>query len=245
MDSEIEGLNSKHLTAGSPEPPKKDNGKIRIYNMRFCPYGQRGLLGLRLKGVPFEVVNINLNQKPEWYLEKKNPLGKVPTIDHDGKIVYESLVCVDYLNENFKTGRKFVPEDSYERAKQRMLTERLTALPSALYPYYRNRNDEAAMKKIEDAFQFYESLLQQDYFAGNQPGYADFMSWPWIERLSAVEIMSEGRLVVNPEKYPKFAAYIERMRTIPEIKTFLLDGPTHAKFLEGVSAGKIEFDNIL
>jgi len=242
---EIEGLNSKHLATGSTEPPKKADGKIRIYSMRFCPYAQRALLGLQLKQVPFEVVNIDLQKKPEWYVEKKNPLGKVPTIDHDGKVIYESLVCVDYLDEAFTTGRKFVSKDPYEHAKQKMLTERLTALPGALYPFYRNQQDPAAIKKVEDAFQLYESLLQKDYFGGDQPGYADFMSWPWVERLNAVELMTDGRVAVTSQKYPKFAAYIERMKSLPEIKAFYLDGATHLKFLKGVVSGNVTYDDIL
>jgi len=243
---EIEGLNSKHLSTGSSEPPKKANGKIRLYNMRFCPYGQRALLGLQLKQVPFEVVNINLTQKPEWYVEKKNPLGKVPTIESEGKVVYESLVVVDYLNEAFSTGRPYKAKDAFEHAKQRMLVERLTVLPSALYPYYRNRQDAEKIKNVENAYQFYESQLQKDYFAGDQPGYADFMAWPWVERLSAVDIISDGQLAVTKEKYPKFAAYIDRMKNLPEIKAFLLDGPTHAKFLNNAFVkGDADYDNIL
>jgi len=241
---EIEGLNSKHLAKGSTEPPKKGS-KIRIYIMRFCPYAQRALLGLQLKQIPFEVVNINLTQKPEWYLEKKNPLGKVPTIEHDGKIIYESLVCVDYLNELFSSGRPYKAKDSFEHAKQRMLTERLTALPSAFYPYYRNRQDPTVIKNLENAFQLYESLLQHDYFSGDQPGYADFMSWPWVERLSALDILSDHQLSVNPEKYPKFVAYIKRMENLPEIKAFLLNGQIHAKFIESVRKGDTDYDNIL
>jgi len=232
MPEQIDGLNSKHLAAGSQEPGKAANGKIRIYNMRFCPYAQRGLLGLRLLQIPFEVVNINLTQKPEWYLEKKNPLGKVPAIEHDGKVIYESLVVVDYLAEKFSSGRQFAPKDPYERARQRMLTERLSALASALYPYYRNQKDQTQIKNVENAFQLYEKLLEKDYFAGDQPGYADFMAWPWVERLTAVEILSNGTLKVDQKKYPKFAAYIERMQALPEIQAFILDGPTHLKFLE-------------
>jgi len=241
---EIEGLNSKHLAKGSTEPPKKANGKIRMYGMRFCPYAQRALLGLQLKQIPFEVVNIHLGDKPEWYLEK-NPLGKVPTLNHDGKIIYESLVCVDYLNEIFSSGRPYKAKDHYEHAKQRMLTERLTALPSAFYPFYRNRQDPTIIKNLENAFQLYESLLQHDYFSGDQPGYADFMSWPWVERLSAIEILSNNQLSVNPEKYPKFVAYIKRMENLPEIKTFLLSGEIHAKFINNVAKGDPDYNNIL
>ena len=37
---------------------------------RFCPYAQRTMLTLLAKGVPFEVVNINLKNKPDWFVEK-------------------------------------------------------------------------------------------------------------------------------------------------------------------------------
>jgi len=242
---EVEGLNSKHLAKGSTEPPKKGHEKVRVYSMRFCPYAQRALLGLQLKQIPYEVVNINLTQKPEWYLEKKNPMGKVPTLEHNGQIVYESLVCVDYLNDIFTSGRLYKEKDAYEHAKQRMLTERLTALPSAFYPYYRNRDDPTVHKNLENAFQLYESLLQHNYFAGDQPGYADFMSWPWVERLSALEILSNNQISVSHEKYPKLVAYIERMKNLPEIKAFLLDGKTHAKFIDSVKNGDTDYDNII
>jgi len=243
MVAEIEGLNSKHYAKGSTEPPKKDD-KIRVYSMRYCPYAQRALLGLHLRQIPFEVVNINLIDKPEWFLEKKNPLGKVPTIEHDGKIVYESLVCVDYVNELFSSGRQYMGKDAYERAKERMLTERLTALPSAFYPLYRNRNDPTLLANLEKAFQLYESLLQHDYFSGSQPGYADFMAWPWVERLSAMEILTDGKISITPAKYPRFAAYIERMKNIPEIKTFLLSGQVHAKFINDYINGQLDYDKV-
>ena len=38
--------------------------------VRFCPYAQRTILTLLAKQVPFEVVNINLKNKPEWFLQQ-------------------------------------------------------------------------------------------------------------------------------------------------------------------------------
>ena len=37
---------------------------------RFCPYAQRTILTLLAKQVPFQVVNINLKNKPEWFLQQ-------------------------------------------------------------------------------------------------------------------------------------------------------------------------------
>jgi len=243
VQNEIVGLNSKHLAKGSAEPPKPAPGRIRLYSMRFCPYVERAVIALELKKIPYEVVNINLQEKPEWYFVT-NPLGKVPALEQDGKIIYESLVCVDYLDETFNTGKSILPKDSYERAKQRMLLERLSGLSTALYQWVFNRQDQTAAGKLTDAIDLYEKLLQQSYFAGEQVGYVDYMAWPWVERLSAVEVVSGGELGVTPSKHPKLAAYIERMKAIPEIKTFLLDGHTHTKFIQSRLDGKVNYDII-
>jgi len=182
-----------------------------------------------------------LAEKPEWYV-KTNPLTKVPSIEHDGKLIYESLVITDYVDDVFKSGKKILPEDAYEKAKQRMLIERLSALSSALYPWYRNSQDPAVVEKLENAYKLYEQLLHHDFFSGNQVGYVDYMIWPWIERLGSVDILSKGQLAVTHEKYPKFAAYIDRMKAVPEIQAFLLDVATHVKFLQSRMEGKPNYD---
>jgi len=237
----IEGLNSTHLAKGSAPPPKLENGKIRLYSMRFCPYVERVMIALELKKIPFEVVNINLENKPEWYLET-NPLAKVPSIEYNGNIIYESLVCVDFLDDVFTSGKRISPTDPYERAKQRMLVERLSGLSSALYHWYQNPTDPKGQEKVITFLALYEKLLHGSYFAGENPGYVDYMTWPWVERLSAIEIMSEGQVAVTTEKYPKLASYIDRMRNRQEIKTFLLDGPILVKFIKSRLEGKVNYD---
>lgn len=42
--------------------------------MRFCPYAQRTILALNAKNVDYEVVNVDLVNKPEWF-PRKSPLG--------------------------------------------------------------------------------------------------------------------------------------------------------------------------
>jgi len=237
----IEGLNSKHLAIGSAPPPKLASGKMRLYSMRFCPYVERVMIALYVKKIPFEVININLQDKPEWYFET-NPLGKVPSLEYDGKIIYESLVCVDYLDETFTTGKPILPKDTFERAKQRMLVERLSVLASGLYGWHRNPLDPTAVGKVTEVLGLYEKLLQGAYFAGANPGYVDYMVWPWVERLSAAEILSESHLSITSDKYPKLAAYIDHMRSLPEIKAFLLSGSTHVKFIKSRLEGKVNYD---
>lgn len=53
--------------AGSEQPPKVE-GRVRLYSMKFCPFAHRVRLALSFKKIPYEIVNINLKAKPEWYL---------------------------------------------------------------------------------------------------------------------------------------------------------------------------------
>lgn len=53
-----------------------------------------------------------------WYV-KLNPNGVVPTLDHDGKIIIESCVILEYLEDLFPEVR-LRPEDPFERAMMRL-----------------------------------------------------------------------------------------------------------------------------
>jgi len=237
----IEGLNTKSFAKGSSFPAY-DGQKVRLYNMRFCPYAQRAFLTLASKNVPFEIVNINLAEKPEWYLKNLNPLGKVPTIQVKDKVVYESMVCAEWVDDEFKGSRQVLPKDTYERAKQKMLVERLSKLSATIYPLYRNLNDETCIKNVHEAIQLHEDLLQNNYFAGNECGFVDYMVWPFLERLEPVAVMTQGKVVVSKEKYPKLAAYMERMKSRSEVKLFYRTPEEHMAFLMSVKDKSPNYD---
>ena len=84
------------MSQGSAKPDI-DNEKIQLYNMRFCPFAERTVLVLLAKNIPFQNINIDLKHKPEWFLE--STFGQVPVILYKGKIVPESLITCDYLDE--------------------------------------------------------------------------------------------------------------------------------------------------
>ena len=74
--------------------------------------------------LPFrhEVININLKNKPEWFFEK-NPFGLVPVLENSqGQLIYESAITCEYLDEVYP-GKKLLPEDPYEKARQKMVFE--------------------------------------------------------------------------------------------------------------------------
>jgi len=50
---------------------------------------------------------------------KLNPNGVVPTLDHDGKIIIESNIIIEYLDDTFPEV-SLKPEDTYQRAMMRL-----------------------------------------------------------------------------------------------------------------------------
>ncbi len=63
--------------------------KLKLISHKLCPYVQRAVISLKEKGVPFERIDIDLDNKPDWFL-KISPLGKVPVLQVGDKVVFES-----------------------------------------------------------------------------------------------------------------------------------------------------------
>lgn len=69
-----------------------------------------------------ETININLKDKPDWFLEK-NPLGLVPTLETPaGEVIYESPITCEYLDEVYPE-KKLMPSSPYGKAQQKMMLE--------------------------------------------------------------------------------------------------------------------------
>jgi len=77
---------------------------------------------------------VNLKEKPDWLFER-NPLGAVPILEHNGRVLYESAICEEFLEEAFPgstTGtHDLLPSCPYDRAKVRLLMLKYDKVSSA------------------------------------------------------------------------------------------------------------------
>src|SRR5262245_9877371 len=71
-----------------------------LYSARACPYAHRTRLVLAEKGLSFELVEIDLANKPAWF-NSVSLYGKVPALEHDGQRIVESAVINEYVDETF------------------------------------------------------------------------------------------------------------------------------------------------
>jgi glutathione S-transferase len=104
-----------------------------LYNAPQSTCSQRVRFVLNAKNLPFEEVKLDLlagdQLKPDYLA--LNPNGVVPTLDHDGAIVIDSSVIVEYLDEVETGGENFTPSDPVARATMRALMRFIDEVPAA------------------------------------------------------------------------------------------------------------------
>uniref|UniRef100_A0A1B6EAL0 Glutathione transferase n=2 Tax=Clastoptera arizonana TaxID=38151 RepID=A0A1B6EAL0_9HEMI len=241
-------MTTKHLSTGSKDPVLQ-KGKIRLYSMRFCPFAERVHLVLAAKKVPHDVVYINLMKKPEWYLEKV-PSGKVPAIVIEDELLYESLIICDFLDEQFPLN-PLHPKDPIKKSKDRLLIESLSKVTVACYklsvsPAVEKQMVEELYLGLDD---FERELVKRGtpYFGGDQIGMADYMIWPWCERLEMINVLSSDQFQFKfpKERFMRLVEWSKAMIEDEAVKSIYLEPHIHAKYLSQKRAGVLDYDNVI
>ena len=104
-----------------------------LYNAPQSTCSQRVRFVLNAKGLPFEERKLDLlagDQLTPEYLAL-NPNGVVPTLDHDGSVVTDSSVIIEYLDEVAPEPARFTPHEPVARAKMRSLMRFIDEMPAA------------------------------------------------------------------------------------------------------------------
>jgi glutathione S-transferase len=103
-----------------------------LYNAPQSTCSQRVRFVLNAKALPFEEVKLDLlagdQLKPDYL--NLNPNGVVPTLDHDGNIVIDSSVIIEYLDE-IAPQKSFTPAEPVARAQMRSLMRFIDEMPAA------------------------------------------------------------------------------------------------------------------
>jgi glutathione S-transferase len=158
--------------------------KLTLISHKLCPYVQRAVIALTEKGVPFERIDIDLANKPDWFL-RISPLGKVPvllvTTSEGEAALFESNVICEYI-EDTQGGAKLHPEDPLQRAQHRAWMEFGSTILSELWGL--ETTGDAAIfetKRLAVAAKFArveEALGAGPFFAGEHFSLVDAVFAP-------------------------------------------------------------------
>ena len=99
---------------------------LELYHFEPAANSMKPLIALSEKGVEFTSRQLNLEgrrweQYSDWFLEI-NPDGQVPVLVHEGRVIIESTVINEYLEDVFPE-TPLRPADPYWRARMRIWTK--------------------------------------------------------------------------------------------------------------------------
>jgi glutathione S-transferase len=180
---------------------------ITLYDADRCPYCARVRIVLAEKGIEYETVAIDLDDRPAWIYEK-NPLGRVPVLEEDAFVLPESAVIDEYLEERYPEPPLW-PADAAERAFGRLLVFRFDQLSK---PYYALRRDEegAGARLGSELAKLNAVLDARPYLSGREFGLADVAYVPWILR-------ARDRMGIDVTSFPALSEWLERLSARPSI----------------------------
>ncbi|XP_078607956.1 glutathione S-transferase omega-1-like [Branchiostoma floridae x Branchiostoma japonicum] len=237
-------LTKKAYKTGSTAPEPPENGVIRLISNRFCPYAHRTRLVLAAKGIDYETVNVCLAKRPEWFFSI-NPLAKVPTLQHDGKVVYESLVCNEYVDRVFP-GRKLLPEEPLEKARIGMLQAIWDAKSGPNFmkvTMTKGEERQKAFEVLKEGLSFFEKHLgtsEAPFFGGEQPGFLDYSIWPWFELIEL--FLTDDDVKLQEAEFPRVFAWQAAMFDRPEVKTCACELSVWTRYVASARAGNPDSD---
>jgi len=167
----------------------------------------RARIALAEKGLEYEVLEIDLSDRPQWIYEK-NPTGRVPVIEEDAWILPESSVILEFLEERYPEP-PLLPPDPADRALARVWIFRHDDFTK---PYYALRREEegAAEKFDEQLAKLEEALSRQAWLTGAEYGLADIAYVPWVLR-------ARDMLGVSLDAFPAVREWLARLEERPAV----------------------------
>ena len=152
---------------------------LTLVSHALCPYVQRAAIVLAEKGVPFERRDVDLRNKPAWFLAL-SPLGKTPVLQVGDDAIFESAVICEFLDETHEP--RLHPASALERALHRSWMEFGSAVLNAIGAFY-NAPDAGTLAaralEIRARFEQIEQVLGAGpYFAGERFSMVDAVFGP-------------------------------------------------------------------
>ncbi len=195
--------------------------KLTLISHHLCPFVQRAAIALLEKEVPFERRNIDLGNKPDWFL-KLSPRGKVPLLLLDDEtVLFESAAIAEYINDI--TGGGLLASEALSRSRQRAWIEFASATIGNIGKLYTARDIDAfdsARAALSDRWRILEDSLEDNldddpYFSGENFSLVDAAFAPVFRYFDVIETLSDIDFFSD---VPKVRAWRNVLATRPSVQ---------------------------
>jgi glutathione S-transferase len=191
--------------------------RLRLISHKLCPYVQRAVIALTEKGVPFERVDVDLANKPDWFLAI-SPLGRTPVLQVGDTAIFESAVILEYLEET--QPRPLHPADPLRRAEHRGWIEFGSTVLSDIAGLY-SAPDEATFKakatQLEARFARLEArVMAAPWFDGEDFSLVDAVFGPVFRYFDVFDEIGDFGILADK---PKLLRWRRSLATRPSVKS--------------------------
>jgi glutathione S-transferase len=198
-----------------------------LYGVNGSPFVRAVQIGLEEKRLPYRIEPMGPgDSKTETHL-KRHPFGRVPAVQHDDFVLYETQAILRYLDD-LQPEPPFQPEDRRQRARMNQIIgiNDWYLFPKAAAPIVFNRivgpvllkapGDEAAIQAAvpmaKTCIVELDRLLgDQPFLAGDRLSIADIMLAPQLDFLAATP---EGKAAIEPTR---LKGWLARMNARPSM----------------------------
>lgn len=203
---------------------------ITVYGTPVSTYVRTVRLLLEEAGAEYNLKDVGIfngeNTSAEYLA--KNPFGKVPTLDVDGEVLYETAAITEYL-DTVVAHNKFSPSEPLSKARMRQIiaiidsyfyspATRTIVIQRLVVPSQGGTTDEEAVKNAvapaKKALEAIESLtVGSPYLLGSELTIADFFLIPIFIYLSNTPEFEE----ITAET-PKLKAWWDKVNNLPNVQ---------------------------
>jgi len=204
--------------------------KLLIYGLTASTYVRTVRLLLEEVGAEYTLKSINIfngqSQSPEYLA--KHPFGKVPTLEVDGELLYETAAITEYL-DTVLAERKFSPAAPMLQARMRQIMAIIDSylyapaigtivIQSLIVPSQGGKTDDAKVKKAiaptQTALKAIESIAtDSEYLLGDNVSIADFYLIPIF-----VYLAQTPEFDVLTAETPKLRTWWDKVSQLPNVK---------------------------
>ncbi|XP_057795872.1 probable glutathione S-transferase [Salvia miltiorrhiza] len=200
-------------------------GEVKVIGGWFSPFVKRVEMALKMKGVEYEYIEVDVVNKSPLLLQHNPIHKKVPVLLHDGKSIVESAVILEYIDEVWE-GPNILPKDPYERAMARFwanfIDEKCApATRKALWS--RGEEREKAVEEATQGLKILESEVKgKKFFGGDQIGYVDIIGcflaywFPIVDQVVGLHLFTQ-------DKFPSLCKWADELCDNEFIKECLPD----------------------
>ena len=189
---------------------------LTLVSFDLCPYVQRAAIVLAENGIPFERIDVDLSNKPDWF-KAISPLGKVPLLKVGDEVLFESSVIVEYLEETHQPALH--PANPLRKARHRAWMEFGSSILADIWVVETTKDPVAFEQKLailKDKFARIEAELSEGpYFSGHGFTIVDAVFAPVFRYFDVFDQIAD---LGTFDGLPKTLAWRQALAERPSVK---------------------------